>query len=55
LLDGGPGDDRMYGGPGNDTLRGGPGGDYFRCGDGYRIGTFSIEDEDHEFGDCEIK
>ena len=56
MLDGGPGDDRLYGGSGNDTLRGGPGGDYFRCGPGVdRIGTFNSANGDHEFGDCEVK
>ncbi|HEX5673240.1 MAG TPA: hypothetical protein VFX75_03455 [Nitrososphaeraceae archaeon] len=37
-------------------MRGGPGGDYFRCWSGVdTIGTFNPLDDDHEFGDCEIK
>jgi Ca2+-binding RTX toxin-like protein len=56
ILDGGPGDDRLYGDQGNDTLSGGQGGYYFRSGSGEdRITNFNIADGDHEFGGCEIK
>ena len=43
MMDGGPGNDRLFGGAGNDTLNGGPGDDDLTGGAGNDTYVFTVD------------